>query len=319
MNEITLKQTQDWMMTLLAVRGDLQQKITTASAHTKLPFEQLAEGDAGAVFYRRLNVYAAGYVMRLVECLKSEYRVLEGFMGEEVFAGFAKAYIVTLPSTNPSLYDLGDGFARFLAKTRPKANNGPEEEAFFSLPTEIARVERARAEVSLAKGFETSFLKGHVSENQAIEKQDIEKQDIENQSIKSPAIKSPVIESNVFLDQLSFLQQNTRLETPECLRLIQLDYPVLPLMAQVESGEEPNMPTASLNWVGLSRVQYQLRMVSLEQWQYDFLTVCQTERDLPRCIERTSASSGLDAGDLHARLMFWLPTAVSHGLLRMSN
>ncbi|WP_081824541.1 DNA-binding domain-containing protein [Pseudoalteromonas fuliginea] len=282
MNEVTLKKTQEWMMTMLVVRGDLREKVMQASAHTDLSWELLTEGKERSTFFRRLNIYAAGYVMRLVECLKSEYPTLESFMGEIVFADFAKAYIVTLPSEKPSLYDLGAGFSLFLQSTRPEGNYSSEEEAFFSLPAEISRVERAQAEVSLAKGFE-----GEQDEL-------------------------------AVLDFFSILQQKLTVKTPPCLRLVELAYPIIPLMEKLQLHDGYDMPVAKLNFVALSRINYRLSTLALESWQFEFLKVCEQEPLLSNCIEITSKITGLDKGDLLARLLFWLPNATVHGLLKVT-
>ncbi|AQQ01505.1 hypothetical protein B0W48_18025 [Pseudoalteromonas aliena] len=282
MNEVTLKQTQQWMMTMLVVRGNLKQKVIKASQQANLPLNLLNQNNEKSTFYRRLNIYAAGYVMRLVECLKAEYPLLEKFMGETVFADFAKAYIVTLPSKNSSLYDLGSGFALFLEKTRPGGFCSIEEEAFYSLPAEIARIERAKAEVSLAKGFEVEQ------------------------------------EEDVTLDFFSLLQQSFTVRTPSCLRLVKLAYPLLPLMQKLESNDEYAMPMAELSFIAFSRINYTLSSLALESWQFEFLKVCQQEPLLSNCIDITSRVSGLDKGDLLARLMFWLPSAIAHGLLKVA-
>ncbi|CAM4095827.1 DNA-binding domain-containing protein [Pseudoalteromonas ostreae] len=285
MNEITLKQTQEWMMALLGSQGSLEQKVIYAARQANLPLAVLAKDSLESTFYRRLNIYAAGYVIRLVECLKSEYQTLERYMGEAVFVNFAKAYIITLPSTNPSLYDLGKGFSLFLEQTRPAGGQySSAEEVFFNLPAEIARIERAKAEVSLAKGFE-----GEIDED-------------------------PLI-----LEHLSLFQHSLNVETPACLRLVKLNYPLLYLMEQVALNKEYNMPEVELNFLAFSRVNYQLSILTLEFWQFEFLTICQQESHLGRCIDITSVSSGLEKGDLLARLMFWLPSATTHGLLKVTN
>ncbi|WP_191602342.1 DNA-binding domain-containing protein [Marinomonas algicola] len=282
MNTVTLKQTQEWMMTLLTVRGDLRQKVMSASSHTQLPLGVFASEDRFPAFYHRLNIYTAGYVMRLVECLKSEYPMLQRFMGERVFVDFAKAYIVTLPSVNPSLYDLGAGFAEFLETTRPKANYTPEEEPFFTVPTEIARIERAKLEVSLAKGFE-------------------------DESFDRP---------NKWAD-FALFQQSFKVKTPSCLRLISLSHTVFPLMKSMEEGIEYEMPVAESNFLALSRMHYKLCALELEPWQFDFLGLCQRETEFLTCVAAVSEKAGLDQGELLASLMFWLPTAESKGLLKV--
>lgn len=279
-----LKTTQEWLMTVLAVRGDLRQKVMSATHGTGVDVQQLIKAGAGPNPMRRLDIYAAGYVMRLVECLRAEYKTLQAFMGEEVFDGFAKAYIVTLPSANRSLYDLGAHFPGFLAETKPHGANAPEDIAMFAVPAEIAAVERARAETLLSEGFEGQAPTGDVA-----------------------------------VADFALLHANLSVALAPCLRLLALDYPVQEMMAKLEAEAPFQMPQAQPTWLGLSRVNFQPVCVELEQWQYAFLQACHHTSDVVACAKKAAKASKLDQGDLLARLMLWLPVAASKGLLRVSS
>ncbi len=98
----------------------------------------------------RLAIYARSYVLRLAECLRAEFPTLAALVGDEVFNLFAGAYLGARPSTSPSLYDLGGGFADYLAATRPPGVGG----ALAALPADLARLERAIAESGRALGLE---------------------------------------------------------------------------------------------------------------------------------------------------------------------
>jgi Putative DNA-binding domain len=98
----------------------------------------------------RLAIYARSYVLRLAECLRAEFPVLAAMVGPEVFNLFAGAYLGAHPSRSPSLYDLGAGFADYLAATRPPGAEGP----LAALPADLARLERAIAECGRAAGLE---------------------------------------------------------------------------------------------------------------------------------------------------------------------
>src|SRR4029079_811071 len=103
----------------------------------------------------RLAIYTGGYVLRLLECMRADFPVLRGFVGDSVFDAFAKAYIITMPPSSPSLYDLGADFPQFLEETKPKNWSLDDDmSAMIDLPPELARLERARAEVMRARGTE---------------------------------------------------------------------------------------------------------------------------------------------------------------------
>jgi hypothetical protein len=55
----------------------------------------------------RLDVYRNGYKLRLVDCLRDDYPVLAGALGDEAFDELARAYIDRHPSNSPNLNYFG--------------------------------------------------------------------------------------------------------------------------------------------------------------------------------------------------------------------
>lgn len=104
----------------------------------------------------RVAVYARGYRARLMETLRGEYPVLRRFAGETAFDLFASSYIARRPSTGPSLYDFGAGFADHLAASGPP--EAREAGSPFAIPAQLARLERARSEALRAGGVEDERL-----------------------------------------------------------------------------------------------------------------------------------------------------------------
>jgi hypothetical protein len=111
---------------------------------------EVVAGSAALAPRARLAIYARSYVLRLAECLSAEFPVLAAMIGPEVFRLFAGAYLGARPSRSASLYDLGAGFADYLAATRPSGAVG----ALAALPADLARLERAIAESGRAAGLE---------------------------------------------------------------------------------------------------------------------------------------------------------------------
>jgi hypothetical protein len=141
---------QAWLAAVLLSRSDLPKEPQRARDATGLTAEQLANSGEGASIQRRLDGYASGYVLRLMECLKVQYPILHANLGETVFQAFAKAFIVEEPPSHWDLDALGAGFAAFLARTRPHGTNDPEVQALLDLPLEIAAFERALGEAEIA-------------------------------------------------------------------------------------------------------------------------------------------------------------------------
>ncbi|NQY64567.1 MAG: putative DNA-binding domain-containing protein [Alteromonadaceae bacterium] len=286
MKQASLYQIQSWMKTVLTERGDLKEKLETAAARDGLLIENVIKGTENISVHLRLDIYAAGYVMRLVECLKNEFPILSTFMGEAFFENFAKAYIVTVPSNNWSLYSLGKRFAEFLKNTQPQFQDIPEQMAFIALPAQIALLERARAEVLLARGIENT-------------------------------VRSPTLEIGV---DLSFLQGEMMLQVPPCLQLLPLDYPILELVANIEKSHDLNKPLLNIpksgeSLLAITRVDYQVTTTELAYWQFSFLSQCTEPISVEQAINATALNCSMKTSKLIAKLFLWLPIAEISGFL----
>jgi hypothetical protein len=64
----------------------------------------------------RLNVYADGYYLRLVEILAKDYPQLQKWLGDECFGKLAYAYVDAYPSSYYSVDFFGQDMAQFLSK-----------------------------------------------------------------------------------------------------------------------------------------------------------------------------------------------------------
>lgn len=144
-----LEKVQEWMQTVLVSRGSLDEKVAYAKHCTGLDAKTLITNTKGVDILERLDIYASGYVLRLLEALYQDFPKLEHFLGKELFDMFAKAYIVSMPSRFWNLHDLAKGFVAFLEQTAP---NHEEEQFCFLL--NLARLELAYTKSLQAKGLE---------------------------------------------------------------------------------------------------------------------------------------------------------------------
>jgi hypothetical protein len=101
----------------------------------------------------RLAVYANGYRMRLLECLRSEFSALQRLLGEPLFEGFALDYLRARPPTSYTLHELGARFPEHLARTRPDADSA-QREPWIDFMIDLARLERLIHEVYDGPGDE---------------------------------------------------------------------------------------------------------------------------------------------------------------------
>ena len=66
-----------------------------------------------------LDVYRAGYALRLIDVLTADFPGLMAMVGPASFDDMARAYIAAQPSRHPSVRWFGRGLAAFLAATAP--------------------------------------------------------------------------------------------------------------------------------------------------------------------------------------------------------
>lgn len=69
---------------------------------------------------QRINVYANGYKIRLIEALSSNYSQLSGYVGQKVFDKIAKTYLAQYPSNFRLIQSFGDKLASFLQEHYPQ-------------------------------------------------------------------------------------------------------------------------------------------------------------------------------------------------------
>lgn len=141
---------QRWMLSAVTTPGGVAEGVRIGRERYDLAVSDAVRGSNRLSAEARLDIYARGYLMRLLECLRAEFPMLLALIGDQVFELFATSYVWGRPPRSYSLYDLGAGFAAFLEDTKPPSGPGSLE----ALPAALAQLERARAEVWRARGLE---------------------------------------------------------------------------------------------------------------------------------------------------------------------
>lgn len=281
-NPSELSDLQHWFLTVMTAAGGVEHGMDLAQQRYGRPAQQVVQQTQGADAQRRMRIYSEGYVLRLLECLQTDYPVLQKVMGDALFIFFAKTYIWQQPSHSPTLYDLGAGFAAFLQRSQGAATAVTAATAEMRLPPELARLERARSEAVRALGLERH------------------------------APHAPI---GVF-DWMMGAQ--LRIGVPPCLRLLQLSMPLLEFWQSASrGGDSPPAPAPADSYLAVSRMRYRVTMLELEQWQYLFLQALQANHraSMQDGIDAVTRQTGLPADQVPAKLMLWLPVAQSAGLL----
>ncbi|HEX8720639.1 MAG TPA: DNA-binding domain-containing protein [Pyrinomonadaceae bacterium] len=279
-----LSTLQHWMKTVVTGRGGLEDKLRAAARLHGLSADEVVAETRGLSSRERLGIYARGYVLRLLECMRADFPLLREFVGGEVFDAFARAYVITRPPASPSLYDLGADFPRFLEETRPRdARLEASHGAMLELPGELARVERARAEAVRARGTEDD-----------------------------PAASSPPSPAEIFGGGLT-------LQATPCLRLLELKFPLVEFVRDSDRGGRPDPPAPRRTLVAVGRADYRVQLHEVEPWQFALLQACARPASPYAAVSAAAREVGEEPGRLLASAAVWLPLAFEFGLLRRVN
>jgi len=187
----------------------------------------------------RLAIYANAYYARLLECMANIFPVLRRTLGEDIFNGFAFEYLQSFPSRSYTLNHLGQHFVQYLRETRPGSEK-EDDAGWVDFLISLSTLEWTIYGVFDGPGTETESM--------------LEASDVES------------IDPDAWLD--------IRLETPPCLALLALDYPVNEFYTAVRASEEElELPFVepAVSYVAISRRDYIVRRYELSHPQYRLL------------------------------------------------
>ena len=270
-----LANIQRWFTAIITKPGALTDKIVMADEHYRVDHTRLIKPSARLSSQQKIEIYARGYILRLLECMEAEYPALRYLLGDDLFQTFARAYLVSMPPNSPSLYNLSEEFPAFLKPSQPQ---GAQDEN-FDLPVSIATVERAVTEVLRIKGLEGNDK--HFDTAQAI----------------------------------SFLFNTDTIKVSPCLRLIKTYFPVVDLVNAVNNGQEPELPLKKDSYVAVCRKNYRVNIRELELWQWCFLNFLQHLGNYTSAVNETALQCNMDKSIIMADLMLWLPVALGSGYI----
>jgi hypothetical protein len=275
-----LPELQAWFMTVMTAPGGVERgEALAAQRHGWRLGDVLAHGH-GPAPAARMRIYADGYALRLLDCLRADYPLSCKLLGDDLFQFFARAYIARHPPASPSLYDLGAGFAGFLA-----GSQAGSDDAALRLPVALARLERARIEAGRAPGLEGG------------------------------AGATPVVST---LDIL--MGHDPLLRAPSCLRLLELETPVLAYAESLATANEPPpAPEPRRSLVAVTRKAYRIGMAELADWQYHFLAALAAAgpegATAGAAGDAAARQAGVPMEQVRDGLLAWLPAALAAGLL----
>lgn len=273
---------QNWLRTVVMAPGFLNQKIGLANHLYQVNENDVVSDEGSASVHARLNVYSSGYMARLLDCMYADYAISKKFMGDELFDSFAKAYLMYHPSTSFTLYDLGKAFPDFLDKTKPQPQEGINN-SHFDIPATLARVERARQVAMRAPGIE----------NDAVDTSQVDIQDM--------------------------LFGTLNISVPECLQLLELNFPMKQFFQAVYREEEYELPSPQKSYMAISRKNYHLVLEEITETQYLLLAECRKHTNLYDAISRLSVDQNISSAELLADAFLWMPFFRKCGFIQVVN
>ncbi|MCE0557896.1 DNA-binding domain-containing protein [Motilimonas sp. E26] len=229
----------------------------------------------------QLAIYQQGFRLRLIECMKAEFPSLVLFLGEEVFHLFVVGFLSVNPSKHYSLYELGDGFAEFLASTRPQPQQVPKEVAEkLKIPEQLALLERARAVSLRAEGCEHR--------------------------------NKVTVDSFMIWPLLSL---------PETSILVDTDFSLFDYMRKSDSylakrdkGEEaiaPQPPSLQKEHILVYRNHFRVAFMRVEKWQSDVINALSYSEPCDVNWPAVAQRAELTESQLLSKLTLWLPKAAA--------
>jgi hypothetical protein len=214
---LELAHVQRWMQAVITHPDGVAEGVSVER------LEDIVRGSSRLPARERLELYSRDYHLRLLDCLRSSHPALRELLGEELFDAFALDYLRACPPHGYTLGRLGAGFAEHLDRTRPA------DAEWATLIVELARVERAFAEVYDGPGVEGERILGPDA---------------------LPRESDPW-----------WLQ--ARLEPVPCLRLLHSRFPVGAYLSAVRAGEQPATPRARESFIALCRTNWVVTVTEL--------------------------------------------------------
>lgn len=240
-NPMDLTSIQRWMQSVIMHPDGVAAGIDAPASRESI---DIAAGQVERVICRsasqssieRLNVYAQAYYARLLEVLASEYSALVYALGAELFQEFAFGYLREHPSRSYTLNDLSAHFPQYLATSRPTRDSAEPDWADFLI--DLATLERTYSDVFDGPG-------------------------VENQTLLSSEELAQIAP-----DQWPDMQ----LSPVPCLRLLQVQFPVHEYVSAVRRQEQPELPVPSPTWLVVTRRNYVVRRVAVQEAEFAALT-----------------------------------------------
>jgi len=277
-----LASTQRWMIAAITAPGGLPEGLAQALKAYNQTIEDVIIAPPGISPHSRLDIYAQGYWLRLFACLKADYPSLQRLLGEPLFEFFARAYLTNHPSRSFSLYDLGDGFSRFLRDSQSASVKSVDDgELYF--PLELAQIEQAIAASLRATG-------------------------IENNDFKTADPFNLLLGGNI------------EIVLPATTHLVIAHHPLSAFQTLLDGNTLTEPPETGISYICIKRHHYHVSCQEVTDWQfYSLLSAKAKTRTLLECATAAARRTHRPIHEILAQLSLWLPTAQAGSFIKLNS
>ncbi len=223
--------------------------------------------------FDRLQIYGKAYFGRLIECLRAQFPAVRHAVGDAAFDGFAFGYLTQTPSVTYTLAALGKSFDSYLSATRPPRSEESDvsQPDFADFLIELVRLERIYGEVFDGAGPET--------------------------------LPSLIPDDFRGLSPEDFAESHLVLH--ECVRLLELRFPVHEFASAVRQGIEPSLPVPRSMCLVVTRRDYVVRRYEVNRQQFDLLSMIGNRSTIGEAIQSLCENSDFDIARVRSDLRTW--------------
>jgi Putative DNA-binding domain len=237
--------------------------------------------------HERLAIYQRAYQARLLQTFQHLLPSLHHAAGEESFGLFVHSYLRLHPPTQPQIDRAIDGFAGYLARSRPPRSE-PHTPDWMDLYIDLAALDTALHHASLAPGHETA-------------------------STTPAAASRPTATPDL---------HTLRPHRAACLQLLRCSHPVHHYAQALRQGSAPTLPTqppSAPTYLAITRLHYHTSARELSAAQWQLLQHCNGQRTAAQALQQ--ALRQLPPAQRHPapsdeQLQLWLCNFMQQGLLR---
>jgi hypothetical protein len=227
-----------------------------------------------------LNIYQRSYLLRLHQCMASQFPALKYALGDNLFPLFVTQYLQSYPSESYTLNSLGDRFSKYLQNTRPDADQEIKED----WPDFM--IELTEFENSLSRLFDL----------------DVPDTPPDEQQVKA-TLNTP----------------DEDIQLVPVLQLFEHQFSIADYYRDYNDNLTPDLQLPQQSYSMILRRDYRLGLFDLNQAQFQFLQLLQKEKSIAQAKKMMTVSYGYTQQSITTLWLCWREYFLDTGLFNEVN